>query len=329
MSSIPDLDDLQGEEGDMKIVLPSSFDREQRTLYGIDELATLEYKLREADAHEALHSLKMVLREIAYQVSRYGKEGLSKKNNTRNVKAQKEAHAKKRLFAARYRRAREALVSLGMDDKTSELRPLTEEDMYRPSLQDPHELGSGKKTSGWIWSVGSVGKGRKDWVKEGTSLNLKRCFLVIEAIEEDRVLWFRSRAARDRWEEEVLLTQTEFGRLLQGLQAMSKIWEDLSTAIRSANMLAAAAYAARQRATYDEMHMHAQELYKKKVEPYINSDCPPIKIRRKRQSKEDEMALRGKFLPFVMSQHHSDPFITMKERKRRRLEAVRSGTNPS
>ena len=45
------------------ILLPSSYKEDERERYGLRELALLEYKLREADAHESLHSLKMALRE--------------------------------------------------------------------------------------------------------------------------------------------------------------------------------------------------------------------------------------------------------------------------
>lgn len=154
-----------------KILLPSSFTSEERVKHGLQRLARLEYKIREADAYDALHALKLSLREIAYQVSRFGKDGYGKRNNTRRVRAQKDAHQAKREHAAVYRCAHQALVCLGMHAPSSNLKELKEEDMYRPSVQDPHELGSGKKTAGWIWAVGHSGKEQNDWEQEGTRIH--------------------------------------------------------------------------------------------------------------------------------------------------------------
>ena len=160
--------DVRGDEGvGVRILLPSSYSKSDRTKCGLDRLADLESKVREADAYDALHSLKLDLREIVYQVSRFGKDGYGKKNNTRSVSAQKDAHKRKRQHAARYRRARCALVALGLDERSSSLWPLTDEDMYRPALHEPHELGSGKKKAGWIWAIGHSGVKMKEWEQEG------------------------------------------------------------------------------------------------------------------------------------------------------------------
>ena len=171
MSSVPNLLASRGVASlDAKILLPSSFSKELLEKYGLTRLADLEYKVREADAFEAIHSLKMSLREITYLVGRYRTDGLGRKNATRSVSAQQQAHARKRLYEAQYRLAYGALVKLGLTNDTSELRPLTAEDTYRPSLQEPHELGSGTKPSGWIWSISHGGKKTVEWVKEGKLL---------------------------------------------------------------------------------------------------------------------------------------------------------------
>ena len=168
MSRVSNLSEArQRDSAEGTILLPSSYTEDERVRYGLRELAALEYKFCEADAYESLYSLKMALREISYRVSRYGKDGLGKKNNTRTVAAMKQAHANKRDFAMEYRRAHKALLSLGMDEKTSGLLELKDEDMYRPSVQDALELNSGRNRSGWIWSFTVGGKKPAAWMEDG------------------------------------------------------------------------------------------------------------------------------------------------------------------
>ena len=63
---------------------------------------------------------------------------------------QRDANERKCRYAADYRSAHEALIVLDMNAKSSTLQPLTEEDMYHPLINVPHELDVRKKTFGWI-----------------------------------------------------------------------------------------------------------------------------------------------------------------------------------
>ena len=94
---------------------------------------------------------------------------------------------------------------------------------------------------------------------------------------EDRVLWFRCRASRDRWKEEVVLIQEEFNRLLKGLKAMSDVWSICSLSSRQG----AAAYESRRSHTFQSMYEQASVLFQKSIEPYVNRPSPPMKMRKK------------------------------------------------
>ena len=69
---------------------------------------------------------------------------------------------------------------------------------------------------------------------------------------EDRVLWFRTRAARDRWKEEATLLETESRRLLRGLSSMAATWKELPSLVEPVQQQGFAVYA------YRRAHAHAR-----------------------------------------------------------------------
>jgi hypothetical protein len=57
-------------------------------------------------------------------------------------------------YKQKYRRTREAMIRLGMSEKSEEFPELNDADMWRKDPLQYHELGDGQKTDGWIWRVG-------------------------------------------------------------------------------------------------------------------------------------------------------------------------------
>ena len=78
---------------------------------------------------------------------------------------------------------------------------------------------------------------------------------------EDRVLWFRTRAARDRWQEEVTLLETESRRLLQGFSRMATTWTELSSSSEPIRSRGFAVYAARRAHVFETLHASALRLF--------------------------------------------------------------------
>jgi hypothetical protein len=107
-----------------KVLLPSSFSAPNRDCLGLTSLVCVEYALREGQAHDALHAMCLAIQTFNYNVR-------FKINNVRGQNANMRANeflsslATNKVSATdKYRRARQALLSLGLskDDKT--LQPL-------------------------------------------------------------------------------------------------------------------------------------------------------------------------------------------------------------
>jgi hypothetical protein len=78
----------------------------------------------------------------------------------------------------------------------------------------------------------------------------------------DRVRWFRARANRDRWREEVEILEEEFRSTYRSFTRMSEVWEQLATRCEtSLEGRGRRAYAYRQVLMYDEMARTCQGHY--------------------------------------------------------------------
>lgn len=73
---------------------------------------------------------------------------------------------------------------------------------------------------------------------------------------DDRVQWFRMRAARDRWQEEVELVEEELRRLIRSFISMGRVWAAVHSTEKSD---ASASFAARKNKEYVTMALSAME----------------------------------------------------------------------
>ncbi|KAF8720638.1 hypothetical protein AX14_010834 [Amanita brunnescens Koide BX004] len=123
-----------------------------------------------------------------------------------------------------YRRARDALLRLGMDENDATFRPLLDNELYLKNTSKPAKLGDNRKEDPWFWYTGQPdGISSSAW-----------------AIEMDRVKWFRDRAARDRAREEKEILEPK---------------QDIPTGYWS--------YAYRQASMYNGLHRQCQHSYAK------------------------------------------------------------------
>ncbi|KAJ7127920.1 hypothetical protein C8R44DRAFT_616252 [Mycena epipterygia] len=180
------------------------------------ELYEYEFRLREAQVHEALEDLRdqLLLRTHLYKHKDRFARGV--KANTRCQTKIKVVEEKVRRMEERYRAARRALVGLGKELKETRwevaLRPLLPEDvrgMPRALFQDPER----KKQMSWIWRAPGVVE------EEGgeTAMN--------EAL---RLEWAKARAAAMRQEEQVDLVEEEMRRTLQFFEWRAAWWDELA-----------------------------------------------------------------------------------------------------
>lgn len=218
-------------------------------------MAGIEYRLREGEAHDALDNLRIALRFLAV-MDHKRKAGTTFGMRTRSRKEETEAKATKALWVAEYRSIREILSTLGMNEDDSVLKLLTDEDCWRPDISAPNNFRAGKKVPGWIWTINRR-KGVDDddeWLREGLqSIERIRWCAAEHIVSDDRVAWFRSRALRDRWKEEVAILRAEMERTIRGFDGMSKMWSQMAADAMAGGRKGAAAYAYRKEWVYARM----------------------------------------------------------------------------
>lgn len=242
------------------LMLPSDFTASQRAELNLVEAGRLEYLLREGDAHDMLRNLKLSIRALSFFSHRADKHTRTKGTKTRTGAKYKEARDSKALYTKEYRSTRLALISLGLPPNDPTLRPLEDKDTYRPSTIEPHEFGSGTKETGWIWTV-STGKSsisETDWEKEGEFYLVETCAINNEYRIDDRVQWFRMRAAVVRWKEEEELLEEELRRLIRGFTFMARVWGDIRGSETQGGRVA---FASRQSFIYSSMAKNARSFH--------------------------------------------------------------------
>lgn len=85
-------------------------------------------------------------------------------------------------------------------------------------------------------------------------------YLLILFGVDDRVQWFRMRAARNRWQEEIELVDEELRRLIRSFISMGRAWSMVHRAEKS---VANASYAARKNKEYVTLASSAIESLKR------------------------------------------------------------------
>ena len=140
-----------------QLLLPSDLSPLEREKCGVTHLVHEELQLRKGQAHDALRSLRA---QVKY-VMALSHQKNSRKNaihgqylNTRTGTILSDAIRKRDGYKQKYRRTREAMIRLGMSEKSEEFPELNDADIWRKDPLRYHKLGDGQKTEGWIWRVG-------------------------------------------------------------------------------------------------------------------------------------------------------------------------------
>ncbi|KLO06221.1 hypothetical protein SCHPADRAFT_946269 [Schizopora paradoxa] len=221
--------------------LPSDFPELQREELHLSTLASIEKSLREGQAHDVLEELRQQLKVNAMLQIDMEETVWGTRARNRSQKAINEARRLKQHWVSEYDAVRRALVSLGLEEE-SDLKKLTDKDLYRNTTKEPHELGTGTKPDGWIWTIG---KG------VGTKVDTK-------LDEDDRVHWFRVRASRDRCKEEVQILSEDIRRYIRACVKLQQAWTKIATVKLDAARFGAAAYASRTAELYSTLASRAR-----------------------------------------------------------------------
>lgn len=152
---------------DMDLLLPSQI---LGRITCDSKLIEFEWKLRYAQASDALHELQRLLlvrRQLYKSKEQYG---IGQRHHTRSVTLIKNVQTKIDRAVEKYRLTRIRLMSLGKVlgkvGWENNMRPLLDEDIR--ALEEDDGVSEGRRTFTWIWRTGSVGD------SEGSARESKR-----------------------------------------------------------------------------------------------------------------------------------------------------------
>ncbi|KAG1720793.1 uncharacterized protein EDB91DRAFT_1256828 [Suillus paluster] len=197
----------------IKLWLPSQI---SRTVACDARLQDIEWKLRYAQAHDALHSLRSNLRAQS-AILKYKDRNLRGQGaNTRAQNMLKAVEARIEAAASTYKHAHKSLVVLAPQVNQTQsgwhlsLRPLDRADIHSMTDLLWGELEGTKKLS-WIWSMRGAAPNEMD--KDNT-------------LEDMRIEWCKARARAMHWAEEVELLKEEMQRIQQFFEWDAQCWDE-------------------------------------------------------------------------------------------------------
>ncbi|KZP10423.1 hypothetical protein FIBSPDRAFT_758379 [Athelia psychrophila] len=202
------------------------------------KLYEYEFRLRRAQAYEALDELRQHLRLRSHMYKYKDRHVSGQRANTRSRNLITNVQRRVDASVIKYTSARTALTSLALHTGDvgwdSQLKELKDEDI-RKKGGEKKGLGEGHKKLSWIWKVYGVAGDQED-----------------KGIQEAlRIEWCRARARAMRWSEEVILLREEMCHVLSYHEWHASWWE--SQAFRHTGLSpelaeGMAAYAAKQAA---------------------------------------------------------------------------------
>lgn len=164
-SSTPEIQSLK---------LPSSFTSAQRATLGLDDLAAIEYDLREGQAYDALQDFREAIKTFNYNLAFKKTNIHGQRANTRAQSFLRSLAGDKVSAADKYRRARTALLSLGLREDDKVFQPLYDNQLWMKNVNEPRKLGEKAVVDPWIWIVGRP-KGMSKEEEADWSLDSKFC----------------------------------------------------------------------------------------------------------------------------------------------------------
>lgn len=137
-----------------KLLLPSEFPQHMRSALGLEELTKAEYALREGEAHDSLADVRLAIKTFNFNVAFKIAQIQGQSANTRAQNFLRTLANDRIVAADAYRRARAALVNLGLPEADKTLKPLVNDELWAKNTRDMPKMGESKMVDPWIWTVG-------------------------------------------------------------------------------------------------------------------------------------------------------------------------------
>ncbi|KAH9833985.1 uncharacterized protein C8Q71DRAFT_711618 [Rhodofomes roseus] len=211
MVVIEDPDDETQPES-VPLRLPSTIGREKLANMNKRALGEQELRLREGQANDALHRLRMAigLKSMVYVTQ--VRPANSQRMQTRAFKEAQNVEKVITEWSRVFTLARRNMIPLTLPPVMRKYRPLHKEDLTAAThLVDHTERNSSRKELSWIWSVDVGGDTENsEWLAE-----------------LHRVNWLRQKARHDRWDEQVVLVKEEMKRTIRSFEFYAREWASL------------------------------------------------------------------------------------------------------
>ncbi|KAG1725096.1 hypothetical protein EDB19DRAFT_1833904 [Suillus lakei] len=191
------------------IPLPSNLGMERCEQLGAVDLVRQEITLREGQANDMLHAIRVHLADKAILFRTTVRPA---KSQARSTRAWAQVHSVERVINLNsmiYRKCRAQLHNLRADQLLEKCRVLEKSDLKATSVvADLNTRGQRNSTLPWFWSLDVQG--------DSVSNNWMNKFY--------RVHWLWTKALWDRWEEEFLLVEHEMHWTINFLVHRSRTW---------------------------------------------------------------------------------------------------------
>ncbi|KAI0671448.1 hypothetical protein C8Q78DRAFT_973243 [Trametes maxima] len=244
--------DLVDMLAEAEVGLPSQFHADVRRQQPMRRAVEIELSLRQGIAHEALDDLRthlMTHQQLSKRKNKPG--GPADKSKDTNVPAGDRRLPQKvaaiNASKARYRRNYALLELLGhREGPETNLQRLDDDDCKALVLYDSErQRGDSGRLPTWIWGDFSFVEAQPEGkIKEF----LVHCL---------KAHWFRHKAQRDRWWEQVLYCREDMYRTVRSFKYYMDLWEGRAEKHQIGEAFGAACYARRQATRYRRMHKDA------------------------------------------------------------------------
>ncbi|KAJ7144883.1 hypothetical protein C8R43DRAFT_891041 [Mycena crocata] len=251
----------------IKLYMPSDLLEAERASACLRNLPEMEAKLRSAQCGDALSLIRGRLHAKRHLISFRNENVTGQNNTTKAATLIGQVGDRVMLSAAKYRKARNALIALKGANHAPHFRELADDDLRldgdngesdtaakkklamisagRGARAPRNAPGQSKRLMSWIWTTqASSGDEEQD-------LHDCESFQLLE--------WARAKARKKRWEEEVLLLEEEMRRTLRYLEWQAEWWDarktprpDAETGVRAG----VRAYAMKQAALHRRLKGH-------------------------------------------------------------------------
>ena len=136
------------------LLLPSVLNCHTHHSLGLQALADTELRLQKGQAFDALDQLRT---SILIWILHFEFKKLEVHGQQQNTRAQQLLKTLRKdiiTAADKYRRARDALLRLGMSENDPAFRPLLDSELYMKNTSKPAKLGDNRKEDPWFWYAG-------------------------------------------------------------------------------------------------------------------------------------------------------------------------------